>query len=282
MIIPLALASLLVAVGKMRGCAVVGAVLLLAGLIVSESIAGCVAAFVSCALWLAWTGRQKDAARLLLVVGSGVLLAIVLFPSWSYLLLSSVVSSRMQLWGRALCLVQEFAFTGVGSGSFGIAANRLHPFLLSSPDQVFAHAHNLFLEVGVTMGIAGFTAFVVFVGLCVSGTARLVKSRAEPGAAENQLMLGYLCGLIAHLVHGLVDSPLWMNKPMPLLFLFLAVLASRQIPSPGPGWQGFRALGGWALLTLAGLIAVSYSPLGAMALVLVVGVGLSWFVLKRR
>jgi putative inorganic carbon (HCO3(-)) transporter len=79
------------------------------------------------------------------------------------LLQSSTIPSaagRMEIWQRAVYMMQDFPFTGVGLGMYGRVAAILYPFFLISPDSNVPHAHNVFLQAAVDLGIPGLVAFV--------------------------------------------------------------------------------------------------------------------------
>ena len=46
------------------------------------------------------------------------------------------VDVRVEIWSRAIYMIQDFAFTGIGFGSYGEVADMLYPFFLSEPGRV--------------------------------------------------------------------------------------------------------------------------------------------------
>jgi putative inorganic carbon (HCO3(-)) transporter len=114
-------------------------------------------------------------------------------------------------------MVQDFPFTGVGMGSFGDLADVLYPFF-SFPAQSVPHAHNLFLQVAVDLGIPGLIAwFAVFILATTAAwqAYRQGASRRDGWAAG--LGAGLLCAQAALVVHGLTDAVTWgMVRPAPL------------------------------------------------------------------
>ena len=64
------------------------------------------------------------------------------------------LEGRIEVWSRAISMIQDFLFTGIGRGSFGPLADTLYPFFLAAPG-TGPHAHNLFLQVAVDLGILG-------------------------------------------------------------------------------------------------------------------------------
>ena len=78
------------------------------------------------------------------------------------------VEGRVEIWSRAIYMIQDFSFTGIGMGSYMDVADLLYPFFLAAPGKI-DHAHNLFLQVAVDLGIPGFIAWLsIFLGVCLS------------------------------------------------------------------------------------------------------------------
>jgi putative inorganic carbon (HCO3(-)) transporter len=141
---------------------------------------------------------------------------------------------RLEIWSRALSMIQDFPLTGIGMGAFEQVANALYPFFLAGRDADIPHAHNLFLQVGVDLGIPGLIAYLALLLSSLWTAARLAAGKAgsgcapstwlEPGdesaqrrfAAKGQwrgLGVGLLGSLIALSVHGLMDAATWGTRP---------------------------------------------------------------------
>jgi len=74
---------------------------------------------------------------------------------------------RVEIWSRAIYMIQDFSFTGIGMGSYMDVADLLYPFFLAAPGKV-VHAHNLLLQIAVDLGIPGFIGwFSIFLGVCL-------------------------------------------------------------------------------------------------------------------
>jgi putative inorganic carbon (HCO3(-)) transporter len=122
---------------------------------------------------------------------------------------------RTEIWSRALYILQDFPMTGVGMGLFGRVVDTVYPFSANVPGSV-PHAHNLFLQVGVDLGLPGLLAWgVIYLNVWAAGWSLLrhedVTARAW-GAAILALQ-------IALSLHGLVDAVVWgMVRPAPLLW----------------------------------------------------------------
>ena len=69
------------------------------------------------------------------------------------------LDGRLEVWSRAIFMAQDFPFTGIGMGTFRQVANAMYPFFLAGPDADIPHAHNLFLQVAVDLGLPGLVAW---------------------------------------------------------------------------------------------------------------------------
>lgn len=70
----------------------------------------------------------------------------------------STLDHRVDIWMRALFMIQDFPITGIGMGSFPIIADALYPFALEPRN--IPHAHNLFLQIAVDLGTPGLIAWL--------------------------------------------------------------------------------------------------------------------------
>jgi putative inorganic carbon (HCO3(-)) transporter len=129
------------------------------------------------------------------------------------------LEGRMEIWSRAIYAIQDFSFTGIGMGSFTEVVDLLYPLFLAAPGKV-SHAHNLFLQVAVDLGIPGLIAWLsILFGVIVAAWQlyRYGKKYQDHWAAG--LGAGFLGSQIALIVHGLTDAVTWgMVRPAPLVW----------------------------------------------------------------
>lgn len=131
---------------------------------------------------------------------------------------------RREVWSRAIYMIQDFPYTGIGLGTFSRVAPVMYPYFLLGPDADIPHAHNLFLQVAVDLGIPGFLAFLAlfFESIVMARQGyrrfRLTEERALAGMA-----LGLLGSLTAIFVHGMVDSVSWGAKPSIIFWVVMAL-----------------------------------------------------------
>lgn len=143
---------------------------------------------------------------------------------------------RLELWSRAVYMIQDFPYTGIGLGTFGRVAPVLYPYFLRGPDADVPHAHNLFLQVAVDLGIPGLVALLALLtGTLMMAWRAYLASRSKGEYDAMGIALGLFAGLVGMIIHGMVDAVTWGTKPsiIPWVFMALAVVACRLAIGPG-------------------------------------------------
>jgi O-antigen ligase len=74
-------------------------------------------------------------------------------------LLAQLRPSRWQVWTRALLMIRDYPFTGIGLDTFRLIAQNEYPYFNYAFNQT-EHPHNLFLQAGVDGGVLGLLALV--------------------------------------------------------------------------------------------------------------------------
>jgi putative inorganic carbon (HCO3(-)) transporter len=135
---------------------------------------------------------------------------------------------RLEIWSRALYMIRDYPFTGIGLGSYVPVVDHLYPFFRFVPGQI-VHSHNLFLQIAVDLGIPGLIFWTAILFL-VSTTAWQVFFRAresQPGWLAG-LGAGLFCSQLALIIHGATDAVTWgLVRTAPLVWIVwgLAVAA---------------------------------------------------------
>jgi putative inorganic carbon (HCO3(-)) transporter len=130
------------------------------------------------------------------------------------------MQGRVEIWSRALYMIQDFPFTGIGMGSFGDVVDILYPLFLNAPGSV-PHAHNLFFQVAVDLGIPGLIAWLSILLIMIVISWQVYRAGCIDG---NNLITGVGAGLLGSLlalaVQGIVDSVTWgMVRPAPIVWV---------------------------------------------------------------
>ncbi|MEZ4642780.1 MAG: O-antigen ligase family protein [Chloroflexota bacterium] len=219
--------------GVLAGTAVMGGLLLLTQ---SRSgwLGGLGGMLVLLALWglAAAPGRQRFWLRLALLVALVALFAglAVIGPTrlaalWQDPDLETAVGNlgtinfRKEVWHWGLLAVSDFPFTGTGLGSFRRVIHRFYPTTIL-PTYDIAHAHNIFLQVALDVGLPGLVAYGALL-LLVGYMGWQVARYNERWRA---LTLGLLAGLAAVHIFGLTDALALGAKPGLLFWWALGLL----------------------------------------------------------
>lgn len=133
------------------------------------------------------------------------------------------LESRVEIWSRALYALQDFPFTGVGLGTFRRVVNLLYPLFLTPPDTDIGHAHNVFLQAGVDLGLGGLVAYLALV--IIAGVTGWQVAH-ETGGFLQPVAVGLVAALIGYHVYGMADALALGSKPSVLLWMILGLIAA--------------------------------------------------------
>jgi len=211
---------------KARGALLVLSLLLGAVVVLTQSrgaVLGLGAALVVLIFW--------RAPRAIWLAPVGVVCAVVAFDwlgaaSAANFFLSDEVSAkangRLELWNRALSMLQDFPFTGIGLGRFPEMLFRFYPVFVNSMTAPLPHAHNLYLQMGVDYGVPGLVAFLGLVTSALGvGIVALYRTREM---TQGWVAAGVLAGYVVYLTHGLVDAVAVSTKVSVVVWFLLAVM----------------------------------------------------------
>jgi len=132
------------------------------------------------------------------------------------------VAGRVQIWTSAISMVQDFPLTGIGMGAFAEVAELLYPFSTQNP-QLIAHAHNLFIQIAVDLGLPGLITWLATLAVTIVSAFNLFRIQV-PGGARNSwtriMGAGLLGSQLALITNGILDAVTWgMVRPAPLVWL---------------------------------------------------------------
>lgn len=147
---------------------------------------------------------------------------------------TTMLTARIEIWSRALAMIGDFPLTGIGMGTFLPLANQSYPFVTPIYAYSAHHAHNLFLQVAVDLGIPGLGAWLAILGIVVACAWRIYqRGKTLQDSWITTLGAGFFCSQVALIVNGMVDAVTWgMVRPAPLVWaLWGGALA---------GWRVYR------------------------------------------
>jgi putative inorganic carbon (HCO3(-)) transporter len=175
----------------------------------------------------AWLYASIVLLVLFLVVLGGASIALVpqrldvLWPSDTGL---SALSSRAEIWSRALSAIHDLPFTGSGLGAFRRVVYLLYPLFSIGPEVDIAHAHNMFLQVALDVGLPGLIAYLALVWL--AGVVAWQAVRQGPSPLVRAVALGLISGMIGLHIYGITDA-LPLGSELSIAFwLVLGLLAT--------------------------------------------------------
>lgn len=136
---------------------------------------------------------------------------------------------RQEVWRWSIMAVQDFPFTGTGLGTWRHVVRRFYP-LNVAPDYDISHAHNLFLQTALDIGLPGLIAYLAFILLAMFMAWQAAKrdERLRPFA------VGFLSVLVAFHVFGLTDALALGSKTTLIFWIMLAIVSAmhRQTRKP--------------------------------------------------
>lgn len=125
--------------------------------------------------------------------------------------------TRIQIYQTIWPMLKDYWVTGFGLGT-DIFRKLLQAYPLHSK-MIPAHSHNLFIQIWMEAGIAG---FITFVGFLAGLFKKMVKAITQPkDKFLGNVILAGLCGLAAICVASLADH-IWFNPRVMLLFWSVA------------------------------------------------------------
>jgi putative inorganic carbon (HCO3(-)) transporter len=148
-------------------------------------------------------------------------------------------AGRQEVWSRAMFMIQDFPYTGIGLGTFGKVVPVMYPLFLAGPDADVPHAHNLFLQVAVDLGLPGLVAFTaLFGGALIAAWKAYRAYGARREAGPRSLALGLLVSLLIMGIHGLTDAVTWGTKPAVIPWCIMGLTMALYRVSEKGGMRG--------------------------------------------
>lgn len=128
------------------------------------------------------------------------------------------IDIRTREWRKALSMMSEAPLLGVGAGNYSWYSYLFIPTANNLSTQVgdplFAHTHNLFLQILAETGLAGFAILVFFLSLW------LVQFLRKPISPEKFLIAAMLLVLF---IHSNLEHPLWYSYFLGIAAILLGI-----------------------------------------------------------
>ena len=133
----------------------------------------------------------------------------------------SSIGFRQEVWRWGLMASGDFAFTGTGLGTFRQVVRRLYP-LNVRPDYDIAHAHNIFLQTALDVGIPGLITYLSMLIIA----AVIGWQTAKRSKVYRPFALGILASFAALHIYGLTDALALGSKTGLSFWVALSLLTS--------------------------------------------------------
>jgi O-antigen ligase len=126
---------------------------------------------------------------------------------------------RISIWVAAVRMIKDYWLTGIGLGLSAFSRVYRHYMLAGTPA---LHAHNLFLQVGIEMGIVG---LLLLLWACL---AAYIKARRPIHFEQKHsiILAGILAALAGHLIHGLFDYVWFSPKIVMIFWMYLGMTSA--------------------------------------------------------
>ena len=131
--------------------------------------------------------------------------------------LPSDLATRLDIWNRAVMMIGAFPLTGVGLNAFRSLQPLVAPSQYLSPAIDVAHAHNIFLQTALDLGLPGLCAYLALLGVAfanclhIAGGTSPVRRDVAVALAANLAGI-HLFGLTDALpIGGRVTLLFWLN-----------------------------------------------------------------------
>jgi putative inorganic carbon (HCO3(-)) transporter len=139
-------------------------------------------------------------------------------------LTDSSLTSREEVWSRAIDAIGDFPLTGLGYNGFRRVLPVLYPTLLNPYHEEVAHAHNHWLQAALDVGLPGLIAYLaLWLG---AGVALTRTGQATPDLELQRLATGLGVGLLAHNLYSLTDTIALGSKAGSFVWISLALAVS--------------------------------------------------------
>jgi O-antigen ligase len=216
--------------------------LILAGIVLSLSRGGLLAAAGGTLVMLAWRPVRRAALLVAVLIVSFAALSAAPVPGSKYVeLVTNRIESvrytgaatgdfRRELWATTPAIIGDHLVLGIGAGNYPNVSQR---YGIVDPNQGDAveHAHSVFLTVAVETGLLGIAALVL---LALRLPALLIAACRRNTGRDRGIAFAVAGGLTAFCLQGLVDHTLWSNTIAALVAIFLGLAAALARPTEEP------------------------------------------------
>ncbi|MBO4220150.1 MAG: O-antigen ligase family protein [Clostridia bacterium] len=203
----------------------IACVLIVADITISMSGSAWIAAGTGVLIFLFFLSRKTVTAA----VFGGLAVTAVHFAMPSSVLekISGMISfidlaaaDRLFIWTTVSKISKDYFFTGIGVGNEAFA--QVFPLYSGYGLNDIYHAHNLFMQILVELGIFG---LIVLAVIAVSSCRDWLSFETRTEGVSRSMVLGGMCGVIASLIQGFMTHT-WYSYRIFLLFWVVFAITS--------------------------------------------------------
>jgi len=166
--------------------------------------------------------------RFSLAIPLAMVSLIIVFPAGLKRVLSifssqqNTVWERLKLWQGTWDMIKEHPVLGFGINTFSEYFPRFKP--ADYPD--LKYTHNSYLQMWSEIGLVGLTIFLALIFTVIILALRKNKEKMNIRPREGQILLGFICGYIAFLIHAGLDTNLYSLVLLTSFWVFNAYILS--------------------------------------------------------
>ena len=131
------------------------------------------------------------------------------------------LSGRPEIWRRSVRVIRDHPLTGIGFDNLTAIVHARYPTFTMPADSEFAHAHNMFFQVALDLGLPGLIAFLSALLCTLWQLACSYRSIRDP--FHRAVIVGLALGFGAQMVFGMADAIALGQKPGLLLWVYLGL-----------------------------------------------------------
>lgn len=143
---------------------------------------------------------------------------------------STELVSRLDIWSSSIMAIQDHPVTGIGLGVFNKVIPFRYPYRTVGLAFPVSQAHNLFLDVALSIGVPGLLGLL----LLLVGLVLLAVRALKQGYLTRIISLGTLASMAVFIIYGLTDSMSFSRPTSFILWLWpcaLAIAVTRSAPA---------------------------------------------------
>lgn len=190
-----------------------------------------IGAWISVLLSLIFLGICSGKKLLVIIITALLIFSFVTISMREYanLIAENSEMIRINLWGEALGIVEDFPLLGCGLNTYATVGRKY-----KITDETGFYPHNSYLHMAAESGLLGLGAFIwIIVTLFTSSIANF---RNINSGANSNLLIGLLAGLFGFLVHSFVDINFYSLQLGNLMWFIMGlIVAIQKIALDGKG-----------------------------------------------